>query len=488
MPSLFNLLGTNLRSVMYSLSVDRDLALSIARQLTGQLRALILDGKLTAGARLPPTRVLASELGIARNTVIQVYEQLIAEGYLTGRTGSGTYVVDLTQYGASRAVSTPGNSGGGVPGRPAGEGIISFDAGAVDYMRFPRAAWVRALRDACLDMPDSGFAWCAPSGDADLRRELSAYLYRAKDISCSPEQILITPGATGGADLLAWALRSETNRVAMEDPCVHFIREAFRRNRYDVAPVPVDEQGMRTRMLAGMSGVSLIYAVPSHQFPTGRVLSIRRRLEMLDFARGCGAYIVEDDYDSEFRYEGEPIQSLRHLDAERVIYLGSFSKIFSPTLRIGYMIAPREVLDRVRACMESVNQTVPALLQQTLAAYISSGQLERHIYRMRKCYARKRLHLIAELRKAFGASVRISGENAGMHLLAQFNISVTGGGFEDILRGHGVEADCADEYALNKGQYADCLVLGYGGLEKAQISEGVRRIKAALDEYALGKR
>lgn len=470
---------------MYGLSVDRSLPQSIARQLTGQLRELILGGKLAAGARLPPTRVLASELDIARNIVIQVYEQLIAEGYLIGQTGSGTYVVDLAQYGAVRTASVNGTAGG-VPGRPAGEDVISFDAGAVDYRRFPRAAWVRALRDACLDMPDSGFAWCAPSGDEDLRRELSAYLCRAKDISCGPGQILITPGATGGADLLAWALRSGTNRVAMEDPCVHFIREAFRRNHYDVLPVPVDEQGMRTQMLAGISGISLIFVVPSHQFPTGRVLSVRRRLELLDYARRCGAYIVEDDYDSEFRYEGEPIQSLRHLDDERVIYLGSFSKIFSPTLRIGYMIAPSEVLDRVRARMESVNQTVPALLQRTLAAYIRSGQLERHIYRMKKCYARKRLHLIAELRKAFGASVRISGENAGMHLLAQFNTIALGGGFADILQGHGVEADCADEYALNKGQYADCLVLGYGGLDEAQLSEGVRRIKAALDEFAPG--
>jgi len=466
---------------MYGLQIDRSSSLSIARQLTGQLRNMILNGTIPAGTRLPPTRNLALELTIARNTILQVYEQLIAEGYLSGRTGSGTYVMALSKIGASPAHDVNNGEAAGKMDASEQVGMIAFEAGLTDYRHFPRAAWARAVRDALIEMPEERFAWCVPYGEEELRRELCAYLYRTKDITCSPEQIFILPGATSGVDVACWALKG-CPVVAMEDPCVHFMRQAFLRNGYQIAPIPVDGQGMQTDLLADFKEIGLVYVVPSHQFPTGNVLSILRRLELLSHARRFGAYIIEDDYDSEFRYEGEPIQTLRHLDPERVIYLGSFSKIFSPTLRMGYMILPWELIGRMQAAIEAINLSVPVLLQRALAVFLHSGQLERHIYKMKRLYAKKRLLLIRELRKAFGTNVRISGENAGMHLMVTFENHPLCQEDFNFLRACFVEAEWSEDYMLQKGVHQSGMILGYGALTVEEIVNGVARIHMAFED------
>ena len=466
---------------MYGLSVDRSSPVSIARQLTRQIREMILNGTLPAGTRLPPTRDLAAELAIARNTILQVYEQLIAEGYLSGRTGSGTYVMALNQPGAASIRDASKRETGGKSSPAWQADVIAFETGLTDYRLFPRAAWTRAVRDASIGMPEEEFAFCTPGGEAELRRELSAYLYRTKDITCKPEQIFILPGATSGVDVACWALKG-CPFVAMEDPCVHFMRQAFLRNGYEIAPIPVDGQGMRAELLAGLKELGFIYVVPSHQFPTGNVLPISRRLELLSHARKCDAYIIEDDYDSEFRYEGEPIQTLRHLDPERVIYLGSFSKIFSPTLRMGYMILPWGATDRMLSAMESINLSAPVLLQRALAAFLRSGQLERHIYKMKRQYVKKRALLIRELKRAFGASIRISGENAGMHVMVTLTNRPLGREDFERLKACRVEAEWSEDYALKKGVHESGMILGYGALTEEEIVEGVARIKSAFHD------
>ena len=200
----------------------------------------------------------------------------------------------------------------------------------------------------------------------------------------------------------------------------------------------------------------------------------------MSHARKCGAYIIEDDYDSEFRYEGEPIQTLRHLDPERVVYLGSFSKIFSPTLRMGYMILPFAALDKVRSAMESINMTVPVLLQRALAGFLRSGQLEHHIYKMKRLYAKKRLLLIRELRRAFGEDIHISGENAGMHIMVSFENRPLGQEDFNHLSACHVEAEWSEDYALEKGVHESGMILGYGALTEAEIMEGVRRLRKAF--------
>ncbi len=464
---------------MYGLHIDRASSLSIARQLTGQIRVMILNGTLEAGTRLPPTRSLCAELAIARNTVLQVYEQLIAEGYLSGCTGSGTYVMALNRPGCVPVLRAAMEGKTGNASAAERGGMIAFESGLTDFRHFPRAAWTRAVRDALNDMPGEKFAYCAHAGDEELRKELCAYLYRTKDITCSPGQIFILPGATSGVDAVCMALRS-CPVAAVEDPCVHFMRQAFLRNSYRIAPVPVDGQGMRTDMLAALNEAGLIYVVPSHQFPTGNVLPVRRRLELLNQARRLNAFILEDDYDSEFRYEGEPIQTLRHLDPDRVIYLGSFSKIFSPTLRMGYMILPEEAMDRMRSAMESINLSAPVLLQRALAAFMHSGQLERHIYKMKRLYAQKRLLLMRELRRAFGGNIYISGENAGMHMMVTFDKRPLLREDFARMRDFGVEAEWSEDYAMVKNAHESGMILGYGALTEEEIVKGVALLRAAL--------
>ncbi len=464
---------------MYGLHIDRLSPISIARQLTGQLRTMILNDTLPAGTRLPPSRNFAAEMNIARNTVIQVYEQLIAEGYLSGRTGSGTYVESISQVAAACVQGDPKCNASGKPVSAEQGDMIAFEAGLMDYRHFPRAAWTRAVRDALIQMPEERFAWCSSIGEEELRRELCAYLYRTKDITASPEQIFILPGATSGVDLACWALKG-CPVAAVEDPCVTFMRQAFLRNGYQLAPIPVDGQGIRTDLLSALQECGLIYVVPSHQFPTGNVLHIRRRLELLSHARRLGAYIIEDDYDSEFRYEGEPIQTLRHLDPERVIYLGSFSKIFSPTLRMGYMILPWEALDKMRSAMESMNMSVPVLLQMALAGFLKSGQLEHHIYKMKRLYAKKRLLLIRELKRAFGPLIRISGGNAGLHVMVTFEKHSLSGEDFNRMRTFLVDAEWSEDYAFKQGVHESGMILGYGALTEEEIKKGVDRLRMAL--------
>ncbi len=463
---------------MYGLKIDRHSDLSITRQLTGQLREMILSGELPAGTRLPATRSFAAELSIARNTVIEVYDQLIAEGYLSGQTGSGTYVEDLSHKDVAKANQKYPKMRAVTPEQDARD-VIAFESGIPDYRHFPRAAWARACKEACLSLPERAFGTMDLAGDEALRREMAAHLSRAKGIACDWEQVLIVPGATSGVEVAAWGLKAY-GIAAIEDPCVDFMRMSFARCGYKLHSVPVDEQGMRAQEMADLTACDLIYVVPSHQFPTGCVLPIRRRLELLKQARRLGAYIIEDDYDSEFRYEGEPIQALRHLDPERVIYLGSFSKIFSPTLRMGYMIVPWEVLSRVRGAMDALNLSAPVILQRAVMEFLKSGQLERHVMKMKRVYAQKRLLLIQELQKAFGRELHIYGANAGMHLMVSpSNRDLCGRDFEQ-LRTCGVEAEWSEAYTVDQGTALSGIILGYGALTEEQIVEGVKRLKRAL--------
>ena len=465
---------------MYGLIIDRNSPVSMLAQLTGQLRQLALDGTLRGGERLPPSRALAVELGVelgvARNTVVQVYEQLVAEGYLESRTGSGTYVAELAGYRPAGSFPVPLAPAAPRP-KPVG-GIIRFGAGDPDASLFPVTQWARCLKDACLDAPPALFQYGPAAGELPLRSAIAAYLLRSKGIACAPEHVLVIPGAARGVELLVSAL-APGGPVAVEDPCIDFVQHILRASA-TVLPTPVDRLGMMPGQLP--EGARLIYAVPSHQFPTGAVLPIGRRLKLLEHASHTGSLIVEDDYDSEFRYQGEPIQSLRHLDPERVVYLGTFSKILSPALRMGYLIAPPHLAARLEEAMEMTNLRTPALEQMALAAFLEQKLLDRHVYRMKKVYEKKRSCITAALAQAFGSAVTIEGHNAGMHLMATFSGTQFSPEDFDHFRACGVEPDWAEDYAMEKGRYSSSLVLGYGALSEEQIETGVGRLKEAISQ------
>lgn len=454
----------------------------MAQQLMEQIRQRVLGGELAAGERLPPTRGLADELVIARNTIIQVYEQLVAEGYLESRMGSGTFVADLKAARPARQPARHSNGAVNVQLMGSRSNMISFNAGNPDAQVFPKVQWARLLKEACLDAPESLFGYGASAGEWRLRSSISQYLFRSKGIACQPEDVLIIPGAARGVEMLIGLLGQGIKTAVLEDPCIDFVQFIFRQNGYRICPLPVDQNGAMTEELPKDCAVSLIYVVPSHQFPTGGVLPISRRLQLLDYARNANAYIIEDDYDSEFRYQGEPIQSLRHLDAERVIYLGTFSKIFSPALRMGYMIVPSHLRERLYALMEDTNLRTSVLEQQAMASFIDGKLLDRHVYHMKKIYEKKRKHIINTLLSAFGNAITVTGANAGLHVLVTFQQRIFNPSDFAEFQKNGIEVDWVEDYAIVKGQHRNQLVLGYGNLGIDDITTGVQRLKSVVEK------
>ena len=444
------------------------------KQLENQIRDAILKGSMNAGAQLPPTRSLAKELQIARNTVIQAYEQLIAEGYLISREGAGTFVAELGKLPKPKAPSEHLRK---IP--PERRDVIAFDAGDIDRGSFPKIQFARLMRDAFYEVDENTFSYAYYTGHPKLKKAIRSYLYRMKGIECSEEQIVITAGTAGGMEILAKVFEQKGNRIILEDPCISFVKKIFTDHNYELCPLEVDSQGMKVGILNNMKRAELIYVVPSHQFPLGGVLPASRRIALLQYASEQNAYILEDDYDSEFRYRGEALQALHNLDRDRVIYLGSFSKIFAPSLRLGYMILPHPLCEQVEEQISSYNLWAGPFEQLALAEFLEQKLMDKHIYKMRKLYEIKRKHLILSLMKTFGSQITISGEDAGLHLLVSFHRELTQKDLQSFAE-QGVEVDYVEEYATVKGKHNNRIVLGYGGLTLAQIEEGVRRLQSAL--------
>lgn len=468
---------------MFGIQIEKTRPISIVQQLTEQIRIHILEGQLKSGEKLPPSRDLAKELHVTRNSIVQVYEQLLSEGYLVSRVGSGTFVAKLQNVQLSQTDLPYQHDNGKDYRSPLTSGrpdMIRFNAGNPDSSAFPRVKWAMLLKETCLTAPAESFEYGPAVGVWPLRSALSQYLFRAKGIRCTPDQILTVPGAARGLDLLSEVFRNQTDAVAVEDPSIDFVKTIFIRHGFTVHPIPADHLGMETAKLPDVLHAGLIYTVPSHQFPLGGVMPISRRLQLLEYAHKHNAYIIEDDYDSEFRYQGEPIQSLRHLDPERVIYLGTLSKIFSPGLSLGYLILPSPLLAKTALLMEQLNMRASTVEQLTMARFIEDKLLDRHVYKMKKAYEKKRAHLIRSLLLTFGEKVIISGENAGLHILVSFVDHTFSSSDIEAFLGNGVEVDWVEDYAFLKGFHKNQLVLGYGNLTMRQISEGIVRIRDIL--------
>lgn len=462
---------------MFGLLIDRNLPIPITAQLTQQLREAILCGKIAAGQKMPPTRQHAKELGISRNSIIQAYEQLIAEGYLNSTMGSGTYAAKIEVSAQYPRKSAKPNS----LCYPQNEkkDVIVFDPANPDLSVFPKALWAKTLKEACLDADPDDFGYANPGGHPVLIKAIAEYLYRAKGIYCGHERIQIVPGTSAGIEMVSRLLYTQGAYAITEDPCLHFARHAIEKSGLMVMPVESDASGICTDKLPDTGDVRLIYVASSHQYPLGGVLPANRRIALLDYTQRHDAFVIEDDYDSEFRYRGEPIQSLWHLDCERVIHLGSLSNVFSPSLRMAYLILPSALAGPAAELSGSTNIWTDAIKQIAVARLMETKQLDRHVFQMKKRYDAKRKHLIARLNAAFGSSITISGDNAGLYLMITLPHSLT---FEDFAAFEkiGIDADYVEDYALIKGNHENQLVLGFGNLSMDRIEEGVRRLKQAL--------
>lgn len=380
--------------------------------LMDALREAVRSGRLVSGTRLPSSRSLASDLGIARNTVADAYSELVAEGWLTARQGSGTRVADR----ATPRTAAPPTPRTRAARRPP---MYSLMPGSPDHSRFPRKQWLTAARRALTTAPHDAFACGDALGRIELRTAIADYLARARGVYAAPERVVICTGFHHGLTLLAQALASRRVRaVAVESYGLDIHRELLRAAGLRTVALDVDERGTCTDALTGTSGVGAVLLTPSHQFPLGVALHPDRRAAAVGWARSTGGLILEDDYDGEFRYDRQPVGALQGLDPERVVYLGTASKSLATGLRLAWMVVPEDLLADIAAAKWDADWMSSALDQLTLAEFIASGAYERHVRSMRIRYRRRRDQLVAALEQR-APGIRVSGIAAGLHVVVE---------------------------------------------------------------------
>jgi GntR family transcriptional regulator/MocR family aminotransferase len=472
------------------------------QRLAEAIRSSILAGRFRAGERLPPTRVLAANLSLARNTVLEAYEQLIAEGYLSARHGSGTFVApdlpdrafraesfapSLAREGAASPLRLSDFAerllAGEVPStideeasRPA---HFEFRYGTPSFDEFPIDAW-RTLTKRVLDYPPKELLGYGPTeGLPQLRESLSRYLQRSRGVRCHATQVLVVNGSQQALDVAARVLINPGDVVAVEDPGYRGARAVFQAMGGQVRPVPCDGEGILVDYIPERARV--IYVTPSHQFPTGAVMSASRRLELLAHANRSGAVIIEDDYDSEFRYEGRPLAALQGLDdGGRVIYTGTLSKVLLPALRLGYMVAPSSLQPAITGAKWLTDRHVALLYQAVLALFIDEGHFERHLRRMRKVYESRRTTMLAAFDEHFGARANITGTESGMHVLVNIDGVTDADRFIEAARKRGVGIYSAAPYYVGEAPPGPSFLMGYSSVSE----DGIRRGIAILAEIA----
>lgn len=485
------------------LSLDRQSSLSLYRQLYDGVRGMILDGQLRAGTRLPSTRDLAAELGLARATVQNAFEQLLAEGYVQGRIGSGTYVADVlpedrwTRTQEKRKLRTPKAQVTRHAVSQQGELLLSvarstslrlastrakaFSTGVSALAEFPFSAWGRLMSRNWRRKRPELLAYQHSAGYLPLREALASYLGPARGVRCSPEQVIIVAGSQQALDLSARVLLNPADEVWVEDPGYPGARGALLSAGAKLVPVPVDESGLIVAHgVVRAPQARLACITPSHQFPLGATLSLSRRLALLEWADRAGAWILEDDYDSEYRFSGRPLMALQGLDTEgRVIYIGTFSKTLFPALRLGYVVVPPDLVDAFTAARYVADRHSSSLEQATLADFIAEGHFARHIRRMRALYAERQAVLIDAVSHDLGGRLEIAPAETGMHLVAWLPKGMDDVAVSKKAAAHQVETAPLSSYSLSPLKRG-ALLLGYGGVNAMEIRAGVRRLAQAL--------
>lgn len=476
-------------------------ATGAGRRIYDLLRTQIADGTLVPGARAPSTRSLAAELAVSRTTVTAAYEQLVAEGFLVTTMGRVARVASPLAApappatNASRRVKRAPSlsefgrrlTGIGMPALPDAEPVrFDFLYGAVASRDFPTLVWRRAYQAELLRQQNSLY-YVPPEGDALLRRALQGYLRRTRGLACEAEQILVVHGSQQAIDLCARLLLDAGDAFVFEDPGYLMARRCFEATGARCLSTPVDEHGLDTAILSQDERVRLAYVTPSHQFPLGGVLPIGRRLDLLQWAGRHDTWIVEDDYDGEFRYGQRPIDALQSIDTDgRVIYIGTFSKALSPQLRLGYLVLPPELVPVFRQAKRLADRHAPVLEQRVLASLIDSGAYERHVRRMRRENDRRRTALLDAIARHLPGDVRVSGTAAGLHLVlwlpflrSQDEPALVTAAREKDVGVYPVTPLFANPDSPVQARPAG-LILGYASLTTDQIEQGIRTLASVI--------
>lgn len=482
---------------------DQDFGMPLYRQIYEAIRRAILSGELSAATRLPATRVLAQQLGVSRITVLNAYEQLFAEGYLEGKTGAGTFVAaelpdDLLQIDDQKSFP-PEGSAGEFPLRLSafGERIRSksvetirtrtiakfqpFQNGLTAVDQFPFEIWSRIASRFHRNPPREILGYGDPQGFCPLREAVARHLRSARGVACEPEQIIITSGAQQALDLTARIFLAEKDTVWTEDPCYLEARNAFAAAGAKIISVPVDNEGFNLAAVTSAKKPKLVYVTPSHQYPLGITMSLPRRLALIEWARAANAWIIEDDYNSEFRYSGRPLASLQGLDGgRRVIYIGTFSKTIFPSLRIGCLVVPPDLVDVFTSARALNDVHSPLIEQAILAEFIAEGHFAGHVRRMRKLYEERQQILISECEKNLKGMLEVEKADAGMHLVGWLPEGVSGKPISEKASARGLKIAPVSAYAVRRLP-RDGLILGYTAFDEKQIKDGVKNLKKIFD-------
>ncbi len=452
------------------------------RQIYARVRDAILAGELREGARLPSVRLLAAQLPASRTTVQAAYDLLAAEGLVTGRGAAGTVVGPVSPASRLPTPERPAPAGV-IPGIELGAAPRPFQMGLPAIDQFPRKVWCRLAAQAARGLTDASIVYQDPGGDPALRQAIVAYLAVARGVTCTAAQVIVTSGFLGALALVAAALLRPGDKVWVEDPGYFIARQLLELAGLVPVPVPVDAEGIDVDAgIARAPDARLVVVTPTHQFPLGMTLSLRRRLALVEWARSSGARIVEDDYDSEYRYLGRPPQALGGLDEHgRVLHVGTFSKVLFPSLRLGYLVAPPAEAERLLRARFLLGGHASALDQAILCLLMRSGGFSRHIGRMRRLYAARRTALASALERHAGDLGRVEMAAGGMHLLLRLP-----DGSDDVAMAaaawkHGLAARALSSLALQAGA-GRALLLGFASLPEASADAAASRLRAALTE------
>ncbi|WFA06217.1 PLP-dependent aminotransferase family protein [Bacillus sp. HSf4] len=435
----------------------------------------IHSGHIQPGTKLPSKRALSRHLNVSQTTVEHAYDQLTAEGYLITKPRKGWYAAEAD--GDFQAFSPPPPFETAEEEAPLSEEVIDFHHGHVDLSSFPISAWKKTLAKTIDISSAELFQSGPPAGDLSLRKMIAVYLRESRGVVCSPEQIIVGAGTPILLQFLC-RLFPRGAAVGFENPGFHRSKSVLQTGGLRVIPTAVDDSGICVNELA-QHQPALAYVTPSHQFPLGMIMPVGRRMKLLDWATSRGAYIIEDDYDGEFRYAGQPIPSLHGLDQnDRVIYMGTFSKSLIPSLRVSYMVLPLPLAEKGHELASLYKHTVSRHLQQAIAKFMENGEYQRHINRMRTLYRKKRKTLLEAVKRELGGYAAIKGENAGLHII----LEIQGEQSEErlILKAleEGVKVYPASvSYAAPPQNTA--VLLGFGGLSEEEIALGIKRLQKA---------
>lgn len=473
-----NLIGTvGGLSVELTPFLHRELPEPLYSQLYHWIKKEIEEGRLLPGMKMPSIRQLTTHLKVSRNTVESAYQQLQSEGYLESIPKSGIWVAEIEKpFLHPIEVEHPIM----IECHPSSEILVDFEYGNVDLDKFPLKQWKKCLADSVDQENNWLFQYSEKQGELALRQEISNHLLQTRGVRSTPEQIFITAGTQASIALICRLLALGEKTVAMEEPGYSGVRSVFEDEGCYIDSVPLQKDGLSVDHIE-MSKAKAVYVTPSHQFPYGMILSISKRMRLLKWAYQTGGYIIEDDYDGEFRYQGQPIPSLKSLDEEeKVIYLGTFSKSFLPSIRLSYIVLPSTLMVQYSRKFAAYNQSVSPIIQRAMTLFMQSGEFERHIRRMRKLYQRKHQALLKSIDQYMGTKVEIVGEKSGLHILLKLKGIST---IELIEKGlqKGVKVYSPLGFWLNPNLDSHSFImLGFGGLSMEEIEEGVRIIASCL--------